>query len=106
MEAIYLEIQQQLVQEYDGVEPGNMMRSPALRYSGKVFCFYYQSQMCFKLDTQTAHFMGQYPGSSYLSPFKNKPPMKGWLFVPSEYHEQWKSLAHYALDNLMNKTKH
>ena len=103
MEKLFQEIKNELTQGYAQVKPGNMMRSPAICYSSKVFCFYHNSQMCFKLDKQAPHFKDQFPGSTYLIPFKNKPPMKGWLMVPQEYQNHWKELANHALSHLMNK---
>ena len=79
------------------VSVGKMMRSPAIKVKGKVFAFYHQGAMFFKLDEQTDLYKAKFPGSDYLSPFKKKPPMKGWLKVPVEFSDQWESLAVEAM---------
>ena len=61
--------------------------------------------MVFKLDQQAEQTRHQYPGSDYLNPFKNKPPMKGWLVVPSEFQQSWYQLAQQAYENISAQLK-
>lgn len=86
------------------VLPGKMMSSPALQYKGKVFAFFWKEQMTFKLgkerDLEAEFGIAEY---DFLSPFKNKPPMKGWYVVSSQYADQWPTLTQEALF-LMEKT--
>jgi len=105
MEAIFNNILEQLQSEDQHVSLGNMMRSPAIRYQSKVFAFYYQEQMVFKLDHAAPAGLTEYPGSEFLNPFKNKPPMKGWLVVPSTYQQNWPKLAQEAYLNIRSLTK-
>lgn len=95
-------IVEEMTREYPEVSTGNMMSSPALTHKKKVFAFYYNHQMVFKLGEHTVTHMEKYPGSSFLSPFKRKPPMKGWLVVPSDYAGAWKALAETAFENIRN----
>lgn len=95
-EALFYRIAEKLTAR-DEVSLGKMMRSPAIKVKGKVFAFFHQNTMIFKLDRQTALYKARYPGSDYLSPFKNKLPMKGWLNVPSAFSDDWESLAVEAL---------
>lgn len=87
------------------VMPGKMMSSPALKYKGKVFAFFWNNQMTFKLgkgrDLEAEFGISDY---EFLSPFKNKPPMNGWYVVPSQYADQWSALTQEALF-LMEKTR-
>ncbi len=105
MEDHFNQIAKELIQEYDRVTPGNMMRSPALSFQKKVFAFYWNKQMVFKLDHQAGLQMENFPGSSFLNPFKNKPPMKGWLVVPATHHKDWKLLTEMAYENICSVTK-
>ncbi len=88
---------------YKGVTAGNMMRSPAITYRSKVFAFFHENEMGFKLDHKAGDFIEKYPNSRFLNPFKNKPPMKGWLVVPGEYHNDWASLTLAAYQNMAEK---
>jgi len=92
-------IVQELTQMFDGVTRGKMMHSPGIKSNNKVFAFYHQQAMTFKLGKRTDSYLLQYPESTYLSPFKSKPPMKGWLVVPAKYAQAWKALAKEALAN-------
>lgn len=97
------QIQNELETSYQGVASGNMMRSPAITYRSKVFAFFHQDEMGFKLGEKAPEFIKMYPGSRYLNPFKNRPPMKGWLVVPAEYQKEWKVLAEAAYQNMAEK---
>lgn len=92
---------EQLVEEYtakDGIRSGKMMSSPALQYQGKVFAFFHKGAMTFKLGKgfdPSAHGLKDW---SYLSPFKNKPPMQAWVVVPANEQDHWPYLTELALD--------
>ncbi len=89
-----------LSKSYDQVTPGKMMSAEGIKYKSKVFAFFHNDQMVFKMGKQFVpenHGITEY---SYLSPFKNKPPMKGWLEVPSIYKDQWSNLTNMALEKL------
>jgi len=103
MQEYFDQIQNEMQAAYTGVASGNMMRSPALTYKSKVFAFFFNDEMGFKLDAKAADFKELYPGSKYLSPFKKKPPLKGWLVVPGTYHNDWNNLALEAYKNLAEK---
>ncbi len=105
MEEVFNNIMQKMLKENQGVNAGNMMRSPAICFQSKVFAFYYNEQMVFKLDQKAPSTMHDYPGSQFLNPFKNKPPMKGWLVVPSQYQQQWYQLAEEAYENIKSTQK-
>ena len=103
MQDYFEKIQNEMEAVYSGVAAGNMMHSPAITYRSKVFAFFYANEMAFKLDQKAADYMEKYPGSRFLNPFKNKPPMKGWLILPLEYHKDWTSLAVAAYENMVEK---
>ncbi len=86
-----------LLSSQEGVAPGKMMSSDAIRYNKKVFTFFYKDMMTFKLgadfDPTELYIEEWYP----LSPFKTKPPLKGWFMVPEKYMDKWPQLAEMAL---------
>jgi hypothetical protein len=90
----------QLVADYvqrDGITLGKMMSSPALQYRGKVFAFFHQEAMTFKLGKSfdpDAYGLREW---SYLNPFKNKPPMRAWVVVEATEKDQWPALTEQAL---------
>lgn len=93
-------IYDQLVEEYtqkEGVTIGKMMSAPALQYRGKVFAFFHKGAMTFKLGKQFDPEAFGLREWSYLSPFKNKPPMRGWLVVQAQEKDQWPYLTELAL---------
>lgn len=98
-EAYYEFIRDKLCQE-DGVAIGKMMSSPAIKCKGKVFTFFHQDQMTFKLGKDFEPEEEGIQGCTYLSPFKNKPPMRAWINVPYEEKDQWENLARRALDKI------
>ena len=99
-ETLYLIIGDKLIKKYNSVAHGKMMSSPGLKYKNKVFTFYYNQEMTFRLgkgfDLQ-AFGIDKY---SLLSPFKNKPPLAAWFNIPYEFKDQWEKLAELALDKL------
>jgi hypothetical protein len=86
--------------ENHAVTLGKMMSSPGIQYRGKVFAFYHDTKMIFKLgrDFRPESFgIQQY---SLLAPFKTKPPMIDWfVFPPTEKH-RWEELARLALQRI------
>lgn len=84
--------------ESSGVGMGKMMSAPALQYKDKVFAFYKNERMTFKLDPATdLNNVYGIKRFELLSPFKNKSPLKGWFIVPEEYSNVWTQLAEDAL---------
>jgi len=81
-----------IFEKYEEATSGNMMRSPAIKWNGAVIAFFHKDSMTFKLGKEADFYMHKYVGSSYLSPFKNKPPMKSWLSVPGEFANEWKGI--------------
>ena len=97
---IYEDLFDQLIAGNSDVEPGVMMREPALKCKGKVILFYYANAkaMCFKLGKEYAIESHGITDYEFLSPFKNKPPMYAWYMVGDHHKSLWEELAHIALD--------
>jgi len=90
---------EQLVEEYtqnEGVTAGKMMSSPAIQYRGKVFAFFYKNAMTFKLGKKFDPESYGLTEWSYLSPFRNKPPMRGWVVIEEPEKAQWPQLTELA----------
>ena len=99
-ETLFTIIGDKLIKKHDGVAHGKMMSSPGLKYKNKVFAFYYNREMTFRLGKNydvESHGIKKY---SLLSPFKNKPPLAAWFNIPYEYETQWEELAEIALEQL------
>jgi len=96
-------IVQSLCQSNDLVDEGPMMSAPGLRYKQKVFAFYHNNEMVFKLGKGfdlTPYGIEQF---THLSPFKKKPPMAAWFCIGTNYKDQWPLLAEEALLQMEKK---
>lgn len=82
------------------IAPGKMMSSPALKYKGKVFAFFYKESMGFKLGKDFQPDSMGLNEWELLSPFKNKPPMKAWFIVPFSESGRWQELCTMALEKM------
>ncbi len=95
--AMFEAIKTDLIAQHQLVADGKMMSSPAITYKGKVFAFYHQDEMVFKLGKDfdpASHGLQDY---SLLNPFKNKPPMAAWFCIPLNEQDKWAVLAEAAL---------
>jgi hypothetical protein len=99
-EQCFRSIAARLTSENSAITLGKMMSSPALQYQGKVFAFYYDKKMVFRLgrDFQPELFNIQH--YRLLAPFKTKPPMVDWFEIPSDDQHRWEELSRYALQQL------
>ena len=75
------------------VAAGNMMSSPGIVRKKKVFAFFWNNEMVFRLGKG---FEPDFKEWRYLNPFKDKPPMKGWFVVPPSQKNRWERLAKAA----------
>lgn len=92
------DIRQKIISEETDVALGKMMSSEAITYKKKVFAFYHDDTMCFKLGRDfdlEKHGITEY---HVLSPFKNKAPMRDWLYIPQA--DKWDDLAQIALQKI------
>lgn len=80
-----------------GVERGNMMSSPGLKYGKKVFAFLHNGKMGFRLGPNFDPDKWGLKNPEPLSPFKTKPPLKGWFLVDQKEMDFWEPLADLAL---------
>lgn len=98
------DIHKELTTQNEKVTSGKMMSSSAICYKGKVFAFFHDGQMTFKLgDNFEPEAMGitEY---RLLSPFKTKPPMRAWFTISFSEQTHWKSLAIEALTYIQSSS--
>ncbi|MEQ8339328.1 MAG: hypothetical protein RIA62_18345 [Cyclobacteriaceae bacterium] len=80
-----------------GVEKGKMMSSPGLKYNNKVFAFLYKEKMGLRLGPSFDPDKWGLKNPEPLSPFKVKPPLKGWLLIDQREMDLWEPFADMAL---------
>lgn len=99
-EQLFNDLRREIISHHEEVHEGTMMSSPGIQYNRKNFAFLYRGGMCFRLGRDFE------PGSegihdySLLNPFKNKPPLKDWFVISTEYSEKWPLLAEVALQKI------
>lgn len=104
-EIIFRKIADQLAKENNSVNLGQMMSSPGIKFKNKVFAFYYNKQMVFRLGKEFDPKPFQIKKYSLLSPFKNKPPLAGWFQIAFADQEKWEKLAKQALRLIAKEMK-
>lgn len=87
-----------MIDENNGVCEGKMMHSTALKYNNKVFAFYHKNHMGFRLGPAFNPEKFGILNAKPLSPFKTKPPLKGWYMINDIESNLWKDLAYMALE--------
>jgi len=103
-EKIFHEISENLSGKNELVHAGRMMSSPGITYKNKVFAFYYNREMVFRLGKG---FQPESIGISefnLLNPFKYKAPLAGWFVISGKFLNQWKELANRALKEIQRET--
>ncbi len=75
---------------------GKMMTASGLKWKTKVFAFFYEDAMTFKLGKDYAIEDHEIADFAFLSPFKTKPPMKAWYIISAKYMDKWESLTNIA----------
>lgn len=77
---------------------GKMMSFPDIKYKFKVIAFYHDNEMIFRIGKRidlTEHGINN---PKYLSPFRSKPPMTGWICLSYADEKRWDEFAEIALD--------
>lgn len=103
MEKKFREIAEELSAKFEDVSIGKMMSSPGIKTGKKVFAFYWDKQMVFKLGKDFDHSKLGLKEITFLNPFKNKGPMKAWIVLGEESSEKWPEFALFALNYTRNE---
>jgi hypothetical protein len=80
------------------VNLGKMMSSPGLKYKDKVFAFYHKETMGFRLGPDFNPDKIGLKNAKPLSPFKKKPPLKGWFIIEQYESDTREMLAEMSLE--------
>lgn len=106
IEQKYARLAEKFVMVHDGVEHGNMMRTPVLTWGGKVFAFHSargkQAGMGFRLGRDYDFSSLPTENWAHLAPFKTKPPMKDWVLLPPSEADHWPAMTLTALKRMQN----
>ena len=97
-DALFETISSKLSSKYPGVSIGKMMSSPGLKFQDKVFAFYHNKSMGFRLGASFDPEKFGLKNFKPLSPFKKKPPLKGWFIIDNLESDVWELLSEKALD--------
>jgi len=97
-EVLFITLVNKYSSSYPDVIQGKMMSSPALKYKNKVFVFLHKGEMGFRLGPGFDPVKFGLLNARLLSPFKTKPPLKGWFIVAVDENEHWEKLTGMALD--------
>jgi len=104
-EKLYLKICDILIAKDSNIIHGKMMTSPGLKYKNKVFLFFYNNAITFKLGKDFNPEKNSIERWDYLSPFKNKPPMRAWFELPYSEKDKWEAMAFLALEKIKEQIK-
>ncbi|MDN5203836.1 hypothetical protein QQ008_20765 [Fulvivirgaceae bacterium BMA10] len=96
--ARFEQIGERMISQFENVQWGKMMSSPAIVYNKKVFAFYYDDGMTFRLGADFDLEGNGIHDYQLLNPFKNKGPLKGWFVIHDTQMDQWESLAKSAYE--------
>ncbi len=99
-EKLYLKICDTLISKNSNITHGRMMASPGLKYKNKIFAFFHNNAITFKLGKEFDPEKNGIKRWDYLSPFKNKPPMKAWFELPYSEKNKWEAMAFLALEKM------
>jgi hypothetical protein len=99
-EKLFNQIVEKYTHEYKNVTLGKMMSSPALKYNNKVFVFFYEQQMIFKLGEEFDPGSFGLSNVKLLNPFKTKGPLRGWFVVGYNNHSEWDKLTKLAYEKM------
>ena len=104
-EMVFRDIALSLSSDNENVDEGKMMSSPGIRYKNKVFAFYHNKSMIFKLGKGFDIVTTGVNDYKFLNPFKDKPPMKAWFEISAHWVNKWSELAEIAMKNMISEIK-
>lgn len=93
----FFEIASILSGEDKKIAIGNMMSSPGIKYKNKVIAFYHKDEMVIRVGKNADIAELGITNPKFLSPFKSKPPMTGWICLSYGERSKWKKISRVAL---------
>lgn len=82
---------------------GKMMSSPGIKYKSKVIAFYHDDEMIFRIGKRIDLTKHGIKNPRYLSPFKSKSSMTGWICLSFSYEKRWDEFAATAIDLMISE---
>ena len=101
--AFFSHLIKDLESNYSHLARGNMLSSPAIEYKGRVFAFCSSGNMVIKCKNPEILAEKGFRATSEYRPFKNRMILSDWREVPFYYHEDWRTLAEMALDDIRDE---
>ena len=98
-EELYISIGQSL----ENAVQSQMFGKPCFKINKKAFACFFQNEMVFKLTGECHGDALSLDGSQLFDPSGKKRPMKEWVQVPYDYHNEWKRFAEEALKYVQSK---
>lgn len=81
------------------VQTGRWFSLPCLKANGYIFAaLWLNGDMVFKLWGKAHQEAMALPGAKLFDPLDKNRPMKEWVQVPAQHHNQWRDLAQDALE--------
>lgn len=97
-EQLYNAIGRLFAEQY-GISMGQMFGKSCLKVNNKAFAAFFKGDMVFKIGKAEVNLLlNKYPASTNWDPSGKKRPMKDWIQVSADFHEDWEILAKQALD--------
>ena len=93
----FFEIASILSGEDQKITLGNMMSSPGIKYKNKVIAFYHKDEMIFRVGKGADLVKLGIRKPKFLSPFRSKPPMTGWICLSYSERNKWEKISRIAL---------
>lgn len=84
-EIFFIKITENLIKKHKNVKLGKMMSAPGIKFHDKVFAFYYNHEMVFRLGSTADPKEIGIKKFYLLNPFKNKAPMKNCQSFQREF---------------------
>ena len=85
-------------QKEPDISIGKMMSSPGIKYKSKVIAFYHDDEMIFRVGKKFNPNKHDIKNPKFLNPFKNKPPMTGWICLSYADEKRWDEFTKIALN--------
>ncbi len=89
----------------DGAAPGNLFGKPCFKVEGKAFACYFEQCMVFKLSGETHRKALSLKDSKLFDPSKKGRPMKEWVQVHYQHHQEWLKFAMEAMKYVQSTNK-
>ena len=85
-------------QQLEKTIQSKLFGKPCFKINGKAFVCFFENEMVFKLNGDSHSEALSLDGAKLFDPSGKNRPMKEWVQVPFDYHEQWANFAKAAMN--------